>query len=155
MQLHELKPIHKSKRTKRLGRGGKRGTYCGRGIKGQKARAGKRLKPIMRDIIKKYPKLRGYRFKSHRGKPTVINLEFLEKNFKTGDLISPQILLEKKIIRRIEGKTPKVKILGRGKLKISLTIENCLVSKRAKEAIEKAGGTVELKARSAKPKTIT
>ena len=64
MQLHELKPIHKLKRKKRIGRGGKRGTYSGRGIKGQKARAGRRLKPVIRDLIKRYPKLRGYKFKS-------------------------------------------------------------------------------------------
>lgn len=62
MQLHELKPIHKKKRSKRIGRGGKKGTYAGRGVKGQKSRAGRRLKPLVRELIKRYPKLRGYRF---------------------------------------------------------------------------------------------
>ena len=66
MQLQELKPIHRLKKKKRVGRGGKRGTYCGRGIKGQKSRAGRKLKPLIRDVIKKYPKLRGYRFKSKK-----------------------------------------------------------------------------------------
>lgn len=61
MQLHELKPTHKLKKRKRIGRGGKRGTYCGKGIKGQASRAGKRLEPIVRSLIKRYPKLRGYR----------------------------------------------------------------------------------------------
>lgn len=41
MQLHELKPKHKAKKKKRVGRGGKRGTFSGRGVKGQKARAGR------------------------------------------------------------------------------------------------------------------
>ena len=39
MQIHELKPNHKRKTGKRIGRGGKRGTYSGRGVKGQKSRA--------------------------------------------------------------------------------------------------------------------
>jgi len=54
MKLHQLKPIHKRKKEKRVGRRGKRGKYSGRGIKGQKARAGKKLKPIIREILKKY-----------------------------------------------------------------------------------------------------
>lgn len=64
MQLHELKPIHKRKKAKRVGRGGKRGTYSGRGQKGQRARAGRKMKPVVREIIKRYPKLRGYKLKA-------------------------------------------------------------------------------------------
>jgi large subunit ribosomal protein L15 len=63
MQLHDIHPIHKSKKKKRVGRGGKRGTYSGRGQKGQKSRAGAKFEPIIRSLIKKYPKLRGYKFK--------------------------------------------------------------------------------------------
>ena len=63
MQLQQLKPIHKFKKRKRVGHGGKRGTHSGRGVKGQRARAGRRLKPVIRELIKKYPKLRGYRQK--------------------------------------------------------------------------------------------
>ena len=63
MQLHELRPKHKIKKRKRIGRGGKRGTYSGRGMKGQKSRAGARFEPIIRGLIKRYPKLRGYKFK--------------------------------------------------------------------------------------------
>jgi len=59
MQFHQLKPIHKMKKRKRIGRGGKRGTYSGRGTKGQKSRAGRKLVPIIRGLIKRYPKLRG------------------------------------------------------------------------------------------------
>jgi len=83
MQLHELHPIHKPKRKKRIGRGGKRGTYSGHGSKGQKARAGHKMKPIIRELIKKYPKLRGYKFKSkaknQKSKMVTLNLEILEK----------------------------------------------------------------------------
>ena len=143
MQLHELKPIHKLKKRKRIGRGGKRGTYAGRGIKGQKARAGRRLKPVIRELIKKYPKLRGYRFKKGELGPVILNIETLEKKFQTGDLITPEVLLERKIIPRIKGRLPQVKILAKGKLTKSLTIENCLVSKKAKEIIEKAHGVVK------------
>ena len=57
MQIHQLKPKYKKKEKKRVGRGGKKGTYCGRGIKGQKARAGRKMQPIIRQILKKYPKL--------------------------------------------------------------------------------------------------
>lgn len=63
MQLHQIQSSHKRKTKKRIGRGGKRGTYCGRGMKGQKARAGAKMKPAIRDLIKKIPKLRGYKFK--------------------------------------------------------------------------------------------
>ena len=143
MQLHELKLIHKPKKRKRVGRGGKRGTYSGKGIKGQKSRAGRRLKPVIRDLIKRYPKLRGYKSKRRKSNLVVVNVEVLEKKFKSSEKVSPKLLLEKKIIRRMKGKAPRVKILGRGKLTKSLIIENCQVSKSAKEKIEKAGGKIK------------
>jgi large subunit ribosomal protein L15 len=143
MQLQELKPIHRLKKKKRVGRGGKRGTYCGRGIKGQKARAGKKLQPLIREVIKKYPKLRGYRFKSKKEKLAIVNLESLEKRFKSGDIISPKILFESRLIRRIKGRIPKVKILGRGEIKKALQIEGCQLSKSVREKIEKAGGQIK------------
>jgi len=59
MQLHQISPAHSNKKGKRVGRGGKRGTYSGRGIKGQKARAGHRIRPAIRDFMMKIPKLRG------------------------------------------------------------------------------------------------
>ncbi len=68
MQLHELRPKHKLKKKKRIGRGGKTGTYSGRGVKGQKSRAGAKFEPIIRGLIKRYPKLRGYRFKGKKAK---------------------------------------------------------------------------------------
>lgn len=146
MQLHELKPDHKQKAKQRIGRGGKRGTYSGRGMKGQKSRAGRRTIPMIREIIKRYPKLRGYRFKSLAknlgAKPVVLNLEILEKNFNPGERVNPKMLFEKKLINRIKGKLPNVKILGDGTINKPFNIEDCFVSKSAKEKIEKAGGKV-------------
>ncbi len=151
MQLHQLKPKHKLKKRKRVGRGGKRGTYSGRGIKGQRSRAGRKFKPVIRELIKRYPKLRGYKFKRQKPfrHPSVVSLDTLEKRFKATDTITPKVLIEKGLIHRIGGRLPKVKILGQGRhspttqLTKKLTIEGCQVSKQAKEKIEKAGGSVK------------
>ncbi len=142
MQLHQLKPKHKSKKPKRVGRGGKKGTYSGRGMKGQKSRAGRKLKPLIREIIKRYPKLRGYKFKGFPKAIAIVNIEDLDKKFKSLSVINPEILLKEKLIHKIKGKIPKVKILGKGKLTKKLVIENCDISKTAKAAIEKAGGRI-------------
>ncbi len=138
MQLHDLKSKDK-KDKKRVGRGGARGTYCGRGVKGQKARAGSGGEPIIRRFIKRYPKLRGYRTKDGK-KSAVVNVVNLENAFDDGDEVTPESLVRKGLIRRRDGKLPPVKILGEGKLEKSLTIKNCKVSKTAKEKIKKAGG---------------
>lgn len=148
MQLNELKPVHKPKKSRRIGRGGKRGTYSGKGIKGQKSRAGKNYQPIIRELIKRYPKLRGYRqkrnFNFQKSRIAVLNLDKLENKFEAGSKINPEILLEKKIIRKIKGRTPVVKILSRGRIEKKLLIEDCLVSEKAKKEIEKAGGTISI-----------
>lgn len=147
MQIHELKPIHKQKSRKRVGRGGKRGTYSGKGVKGQNSRAGRKFRPAIRDLIKRYPKMRGYRFKIQilnlKSQNAIVNLDVLEKNFNAGQIINPQALLEKKIIRKIKGIMPAVKILGDGNITKALTIEGCSVSKQAKEKIEKSNGLVK------------
>jgi ribosomal protein L15 len=64
MQIHNLKRLHKNKRDRLVGRGGKHAKTSGRGGKGQTARAGNKRRPELRDIIKKLPKNRGYSFKS-------------------------------------------------------------------------------------------
>ena len=64
MQIHNLKRLHKNKKDRIVGRGGKHAKTSGRGGKGQTARAGNKRRPELRDIIKKLPKNRGYRFKS-------------------------------------------------------------------------------------------
>ena len=140
MQLHQLKPIHKLKKKKRVGRGGKKGSYSGRGIKGQKSRAGRKLVPAIRGILKKYPKLKGYRFKKTEKLLAVVNVGLLEKKFQSLEIITPKSLLSRKLIRKIKGKMPKVKILGKGKLTKKLIIKNCELSKNAEEKIKEAGG---------------
>lgn len=143
MQTHQLKPKHKSKNRKIVGRGGKKGTYSGKGGKGQTARAGRKLVPIIRELIKRYPKLKGYKAFVLESNQVVVNFNVLSKHFKDGDVVNPANLLNKGIIRMIKGKTPEVKILGGGKLDKKLVFENCKVSLKAKEAIVKAGGTIK------------
>jgi len=133
MQIHQIKPKHKLKKKKRVGRGGKRGTYSGKGIKGQKSRAGRKMVPVIRELIKKYPKLRGYRAQNRAKDVAVVNLKDLDKNFKDSEIVNPKALLEKKLIRRIKGRTPKVKILGKGELSKKLIIEDCEMSENVKE----------------------
>ena len=143
MQLKDLKPIHRNKRKMRIARGGKKGTTSGRGTKGQKSRAGHNIRPAERDMIKKMPKLRGYRFKGAAGKENaIVNLKSLEAKFAGGDTVTPAVLLEKGIISRKSGRLPAVKILGSGELKKKLFFKECLVSGSAKESIEKAGGKI-------------
>ncbi len=145
MQIHQLKPTKKRKRKKRIGRGGKRGTYSGRGIKGQKSRAGRRIRPQLRDVLKKLPKRRGYGVARISPNLAVINLEKLEKNFEKGATVSPEVLVTQGLIRRISGRAPAIKILGQGKLSKVLIIKDCFTSKSAAAAIKKAGGSITLK----------
>ena len=143
MQIHELKPKNKNKSKKRVGRGGKKGTYSGHGMKGQKSRAGRKMVPIIREIIKRYPKLKGYRRFVLQDYTAVVNLNILEENAKDGEIINSENLLSKGIVSKIKGRVPDIKILGNGKITKKLIIENCKVSKSAKEAIEKAGGVIK------------
>jgi len=143
MQLHELKPKHKNRDKKRVGRGGKKGSYSGHGIKGQKSRAGRKMEPIIRSLIKRYPKLKGYRSFRIDKDFAVVNLDVLEKNTKDGEIINPENLIKKGIVSKIKGRSPKVKILGTGKITKKIVVENCKTSKTAKEAIEKAGGSIK------------
>jgi ribosomal protein L15 len=64
MQIHNLKRVHKNKKDRLVGRGGKHAKTSGRGGKGQTARSGNKRRPELRDIIKRLPKNRGYKFKS-------------------------------------------------------------------------------------------
>ena len=72
MQIHNLKRTHKNKKDRIVGRGGKHAKTSGRGGKGQTARAGNKRRPELRDIIKKLPKLRGYRFNTAKKKPILV-----------------------------------------------------------------------------------
>jgi len=149
MQLHELKRSTPQKTQKRIGRGGKRGKMSGRGHKGQTARAGNSTRPEMRDIIKKYPKLRGHgknradTVNNEKVKPTVVNLDKIEAAFAAGDVVSSASLVAKGVISQIRRKNPAVKILGTGTLSKKLTVKGCEVSKKAAEVIVAAGGSVQ------------
>lgn len=142
MQLHTLKREHPNKKARQVGRGGTRGKTSGRGGKGQTARAGNKRRPQMRDIIKKIPKLRGYRFQSHVTKPSPVNVGSLNV-FAPGSTVSPATLLEKKLVRKVGGVAPTVKILSTGELKVKLSVVGCTVSASARAKIEKAGGDVK------------
>ncbi len=124
MQLNQISSIKKQKTGRRIGRGGKRGTYSGRGVKGQKSRAGRKLRPEWRDVLKRIPKKRGYKFKSIQEKPSVLNLGQLDKFFKEGELINENSLLSKGLIAKIKGGMPEVKILGDGEINKKLEFKS-------------------------------
>ncbi|PIR69206.1 MAG: 50S ribosomal protein L15 [Candidatus Niyogibacteria bacterium CG10_big_fil_rev_8_21_14_0_10_46_36] len=141
MQFHTL-TAPKRKTKKRVGRGGKRGTYSGRGLKGQKARAGRKLRPEFRDIIKKLPKKRGYRMKSIQKETAEVSLGMLEKNMKDGETVTPKLLASRGLVKVRGNIFPTVKLLGSGKITKKLLVKDCQISKGAKAQIEKAGGKV-------------
>lgn len=148
MQIHELKTKTKRKAKKVVGRGGKRGKTSGRGTKGQKARAGHRIRPMLRDTIKKLPKLRGesaatrHTFRTAPDFSAILNLATLSEVFASGDRVNPKTLLEKGLIKKNGNKIPPVKILAQGELDKKLEVRGCDFSESAKAAIEKAGGSV-------------
>lgn len=142
MNLQQVTRASSNRKSRQVGRGGKRGKTSGRGTKGQNARSGAKLRPALRDAIKKLPKLRGYAFNSHRPKMVAINLSQLETVYNAGETVNPKTLVEKGILEQAMSKTPMVKILGTGNLTKKLTVQALKVSETAKAAIEKAGGTV-------------
>lgn len=146
MQLHNVKPANKLKKRKRVARGGKRGGYSGRGIKGQKSRAGAGIRPAIRDVMMRLPKQRGrakHSFKSLQVKPIILNLAVIEKKFLDGEIVNPETLFLKGLINKKSGDLPKVKILGSGEITKKLHFQNVLFSKSASEKIKKAGGTIK------------
>ncbi len=144
LSLSNLKPVHKLKNKKRVGRGGKRGTYSGRGQKGQKARAGHRIKEQERENLLKIPQRLGIK-SQNRPKPIVqiITLTDLDKNFSKGEIVNNKTLMKKGLVKKISGKIPQIKILANGSITKPLTISKLEISKSAKELIEKAKGKVE------------
>jgi large subunit ribosomal protein L15 len=148
MQLHTILPRTKNKKNPPVGRGGKRGKTSGRGGKGQTARAGHKIRPEVRDLIKKLPKRRGFgknrarTVKTNRIAVSVVNLTALESAYNVGETVSPASLLSKNLIRRAKGRAPSVKILGTGEIKKALIIRDCELSVSARDAILAFGGTV-------------
>lgn len=142
MQLNTLKRKTPNQKKKTIGRGGTRGKTSGRGTKGQNARAGHKKRPQLRDIIKKLPKLRGYRFNSTVDKPAVVNVGALNV-FENGAVVTPAAIFAMDLVRKVDGQIPMMKILGTGEITKKLTIEKCVVSASAKAKIEKAGGEIK------------
>tara|TARA_R110000824_G_scaffold401771_1_gene615739 strand:- start:413259 stop:413576 length:318 start_codon:yes stop_codon:yes gene_type:complete len=101
----------------------------------------------MRDLIKKLPKLRGHgknRSRTVRVKApyAAVNLSLLEANFAAGDLVNPETLYKKGLVRARGGRISYVKILGTGTLTKALKISDCASSEAAKTAVESVGGSL-------------
>jgi large subunit ribosomal protein L15 len=145
MQIHEIKLKFKKKGRKRVGRGGKRGTYSGRGMKGQKSRSGVSISPLFEggrsSLIERLKKMPG--FKSPHLKKINVNLNDLEKNFKNGETVAISGLVKIGLVDKIKVKKARVKVLGDGKITKKLSInKEIFLSAAAKAAIEKAGGKI-------------
>ncbi len=157
MELHQLKPKSPRTYSKRVGRGGKRGTFSGKGTKGQKSRAGAGVKPGFRGgdnrLWQLFPKQRGASSKPGNSRPhakhryfqlrhnksAVLNLDVLNK-FADGTLITPELLLEKGVIMNSSN---GVKVLSNGELKRKLEFQGLEFSAPAREKVTKAGGLIK------------
>ncbi|MGY3724141.1 LSU ribosomal protein L15P [Granulicatella balaenopterae] len=145
MKLHELQPsVGSRKERNRVGRGqgSGNGKTSGRGHKGQKARSGGGVRlgfeggqtPLFRRIPK-----RGFQ-NINRKEYAVVNLETLNR-FEDGQEITAAVLVESGIVKNeLDG----IKILANGKLERKLTVKANKFSQAAKEAIEAAGGSIEV-----------
>lgn len=148
MQLHSFSPRTANKKNPPVGRGGKRGKTSGRGGKGQTARAGHKIRPESRDVIKKLPKRRGHgknrarTVRTNRNTVSVVNLVALEAAYSAGETVSPSSLLARGLVRRAKGRAPAVKILGTGSLTKAFVIKGCSVSAPARTALLAAAGTI-------------
>jgi large subunit ribosomal protein L15 len=144
MQLHDLKPAKGAhRRPERVGRGtgSGRGKTSGRGEKGQNKRSeGFRLgfEGGQMPFSQRIPKLPGFknRFKKFYA---VVNLSKLSR-FADGAKVDAAALQEAGLVREGE----EIKILGTGRIKRKLTVEAHAFSASARDAIEKAGGSVKV-----------
>lgn len=144
MQLHTLKRNTKRKVKQQVGRGSKRGKTSGRGQKGQTSRAGRKLRPEIREVIKKIPKLRGQNknpFSESRVRPVILNLTDLA-SVPAGTVLTPKVFVDLKLVSLTKGKVPAIKVLGDGEITQALTFKKVAVSASAAAKIEKAGGKV-------------
>lgn len=146
MYLHDIpKRKNRKKKSKRLGRGygsGVGGHTVGRGMKGQKSRAGHKsligFEGGQTPFFRRMPKYRGFKA-LNKIENTVVNLDIIASNYKSGEIVSLESLMKKGLIgKRVEN----VKILGYGELKKKIVVEGLLLSKNAQEKIIKAGGSI-------------
>jgi len=145
MQIHDLKRKTPSRSKKTVGRGGKRGKTSGRGTKGQRARAGHRIRPDNRDAIKRIPKKRGHKLNPLGKKPISLTLDRIARHFDSGSEITPTTLKGKGMIKRFG---QPFKILGPKKkleFKNKLIIRGCPISLPARKLVESLGGKVVTK----------
>ena len=152
LSLSTLKPAQPRKARKRVGRGlgSGKGRYSGRGIKGQKSRAGSHkmragFEGGQMPIAMRLPKQRGNTSKDampvgpHRTHTQGVNVRELERVFAAGAEVTPETLKASGLVRSLK---VDVKILGDGDLTKKLTVTAHRFSKAAKEKIETAGGSV-------------
>jgi large subunit ribosomal protein L15 len=146
MNLADVKDgIRLGKRKKRVGRGAGsgHGKTSGRGHKGLKARAGANMgltyeggqMPLFQRIAK-----RGFSNARFKTVFAVVNVEILNQ-FEDGKVVALEDLQD---IGWVDNPKDGLKILGGGELSKKLTVKAHAFSKAAKEAIEKAGGSVEV-----------
>jgi len=145
IRLDSLSPAPGSRKDrKRVGRGdgSHKGSFSGRGCKGQKSRSGHRMKPGFEGgqlpIIKKLPSQRGFTniFKTQYQEVNVASLAA----FKAGDVVGTEELVKAKLI---DNTSTPVKILGNGEISVAITVKADKFSAAAKAKIEAAGGKVE------------
>ncbi len=145
IELHTLKPAPGSKkRRKRVGRGigSGHGKTATRGTKGQKARdtIPPRFEGGQTPIHRRLPVRVGFK-NVNRVEYAIVNVGTLAERFNPNDEVTPEMLLERRIIRKLKD---GVKILGEGEINIPLTVRAHAVSASARAKIESAGGTVTL-----------
>lgn len=147
MKIHELKPALGSKRKpKRVGRGlgSGHGRYATKGLKGQKARSGGAkgagFEGGQMPLQRRLPK-RGFSNYPFKKEYAVVNLEDLNKIIDEVDVITPELLVQKGIIKKLKD---GLKILGTGEIKKPVVIKAHAVSKTAMQKIESVGGKVEV-----------
>ena len=146
MKLHELNASPEAKTRKRVGRGpgSGLGKTAGRGENGQKSRSGASIPAWFQGgqtpLYRKLPK-RGFNNAQFRTEYATINLSDLNKYFNDGDVVTPEILKEKGIIKK---QLCGVKVLGNGELEKKLTIRANRFSSSAVTKIESAGGKAEV-----------
>ncbi len=145
MKLHELKPAEGSRKVRnRVGRGigSGNGKTAGRGHKGQNARSGGGVRPGFEGgqnpLFRRLPK-RGFT-NINRKEYAIVNLEALNR-FEDGAEVTAALLLETGIV---SNEKAGIKVLGHGTLSKKLTVKAHKFSASAKEAIENAGGTIEV-----------
>jgi large subunit ribosomal protein L15 len=143
MQIHEISSGKRIPR-KRVGRGGKRGTYSGRGNKGQKARSGAHVNPLFEggrsSLVERLKKVRG--FKSPHAKKPFVKLSDIARAFVSGETVSPETLVAKKLASADVLKSG-IKIIGMGTLPKGLSFDsNLSFSDGVRMRIEKSDGMI-------------